>query len=485
MFAAIDLGSNSFRLHIGMHDGESIRIVKSARDPLRLGAGLDDRGFLTPQAIDAARRSLLTFRDMLGQHELEAVRVVATNTLRVAKNPKEFLAVAEKAIGFPIEIISGEEEGRLIYMGVASTLAAPSERRLVIDIGGGSTELILGRGHEIRQVESFSVGTVKQSLSFFPGGRVDANSFEAAILSARSHVEDAAQLFQSEHWNTVYGSSGTIRAIAEVVARNAVGDGTVSLASMEALKNHLIECGHVSKFDLPGIKPERVIVMAGGLAILIGFMKEIGIKTLIAVEAGLRMGVLCDLHLRATRHDRREASIREFLQRFHADPVRAAQVADAASLLYEHLKPASDALNKTLYWSGLLHEIGLVVSHTGFHKHGAYLVENADLAGFTNREQQIMSKLVLAQKGNLRKVQEALAEPDMARAVFALRLATLLLHARVEGQLNGLRVKMKSRIEVELPYAWVSQHPTIQVWLEKERGVWEDVGVPMVVRVGG
>ena len=356
---------------------------------------------------------------------------------------------------------------------------------MVVDIGGGSTELILGRGHEIRQVESFSVGTVKQSLSFFPGGRVDANSFEAAILSARSHVEDAAQLFQSQHWNTVYGSSGTIRAIAEVVARNAVGDGTVSLASMEALKNHLIECGHVSKFDLPGIKPERVIVMAGGLAILIGFMKEIGIKTLIAVEAGLRMGVLCDLHLRATRHDRREASIREFLQRFHADPVRAAQVADAASLLYEHLKPASDALNKTLYWSGLLHEIGLVVSHTGFHKHGAYLVENADLAGFTNREQQIMSKLVLAQKGNLRKVQEALAEPDMARAVFALRLATLLLHARVEGQLNGLRVKMKSRIEVELPYAWVSQHPTIQVWLEKERGVWEDVGVPMVVRVGG
>lgn len=484
MFAAVDLGSNSFRLHIGMQEGETIRIVKSARDPIRLGAGLDSKGNLTEQAMQSALECLRGFRAVLDGYTLDAVRVVATNTLRIAKNANAFLPAAEQAIGYPIEIISGEEEGRLIYMGVASTLASPVEKRLVIDIGGGSTELILGQGHEVGYVESFSIGTVPHSTSFFPNGRVDTASFDAAILSARSLFEDAAPHYEPQHWTTAYGSSGTIRSLSEVIAKNAIGDGSLSLKSLELLKLKLIGYGNVSLAALTGIKPERVIMMAGGLAILIGIMQELKIKAITAVDAGLRMGVLWDLQLRATRRDRREQSVQEFMQRFHADEHRARRVADTAAVLFNLLKPNSEALSKYLYWSGLLHEIGLSVSHTGYHKHAGYMIENADLPGFTTREQRVMSTLVVAQKGNLRKLGDTLTDTDFAKAVLALRLATMFMHARIDTDVREMRLKMKSRIDIEFKREWLIKHPTVTYWIEKERSWWDEVGVNLAVRVG-
>lgn len=482
MFAAVDLGSNSFRLHIGRLEGGSFRIVKTARDPIRLGAGLDSKGNLTEQAKQSALDCLKNFRAILDAYSLDAVRVVATNTLRIARNAAEFLPAAERAIGHPIEIISGEEEGRLIYMGVASKLALPNEARLVIDIGGGSTELILGRGQEIRHVESFSIGTVTQSQAFFPDGRIDDASFDAAILSARSQFEDAAPLYDSQYWTGAYGSSGTIRAISDSIAKNEIGDGTMSIASLHALKQHLIDCGHVSRVQLAGIKPERVIVMAGGLAILIGIMQELGVSSVTAVDAGLRMGVLWDLQWRANKLDRREMSVQECMRRFHAVESRAVQAARTATTFFELLKPASDALNQYLYWSAMLHEIGQAISHTGYHKHGAYMVENADLPGFTAREQRVMSTLIVAQKGNLRKLGDTLADSDFAKAVLSLRLAIIFLHARIEEDVSGMRLKMKNRIDIELKRDWLDKHPTLAYWIEKERGWWEEVGVDMSVK---
>jgi exopolyphosphatase/guanosine-5'-triphosphate,3'-diphosphate pyrophosphatase len=482
IFAAVDLGSNSFRLHVGLHDGTTIRILKSARDPIRLGAGLDNQGFLTEQAIQTALKSLVRFREILSAYSLDAVRVVGTNTLRIAKNAAQFLPMAEKSIGYPIEIISGEEEGRLIYMGVASILPSIGERRLVIDIGGGSTELILGSGQAIERVESFSIGTVKQSLSFFSGGSINAASFEAAILSARSYFEDGASLFHPRYWTNAYGSSGTIRAIAEVIAKNALGDGELSYSSLEALKSRLIEYGNIDRVELAGIKPERVPVMIGGLAILIAVMQELGIKHLTAVDAGLRRGVLWDLQLRASQRDRRELSVREFMQRFHVDAGRANRVAQAAIALYVQLKPVSDIYKKYLHWTALLHEVGLAVSHTSYHKHAAYLIENADLSGFTTREQRTMSTLALAQKGNLRKVGAALSDLDFAKAVLALRLAVMFMHSRIEVDLGELRLKMKSKIELEINSGWVAHHPTVSYWIEKERESWDEVEVDFVIR---
>jgi exopolyphosphatase / guanosine-5'-triphosphate,3'-diphosphate pyrophosphatase len=482
MFAAVDLGSNSFRLHIGHYDGDAIRIIKSARDPIRLGAGLDANRMLTPQAMQVATESLARFAAVLGAYELDAVRVVATNTMRIAGNAAAFLPKAERAIGYPIEIISGEEEGRLIYLGVACALANPGERRLVLDIGGGSTELIVGKGLDLLAVESFSTGTVPQTDGFFINGRIDAASFDAAITSARGYFEDAAPVYKAHIWDSAYGSSGTLRAISEAIARNGLGDGTLTIASLEALKARLIRFGSIDAIQLAGMKPDRSPVLVGGLAILIAVMQELDIAAMQPVEAGLRMGVLWDLQLRATRRDRREQSVRAFLQRFQADETRAGRAADIASTLYARLKPGADSYTRLLYWSGLLHEVGMAVSHSGYHKHGAYMIENADLSGFNTRDQHLMSQLILGQKGNLRKLDVMLSDADFVRAVLALRLAVIFMHARIEGSLQQVGLRIKNRIELEFPRDWLRAHPTLAFWLVKERDYWKDVGTDFQVR---
>ena len=482
MYAAVDLGSNSFRLHVGKHDGEAIRVLKSVREPIRLAAGLDGAGNLTEAAMASALSCLRNVAQVLSAYRLDAVRVVATSTLRVANNGAAFLPAAEQAIGYPIEIISGEEEGRLIYMGVANALALPGERRLVIDIGGGSTELILGKGADIERVESFSIGTVKQSLSFFAGGRVDQASYAAAILSARSHFEDAAPPYQHPNWSTAYGSSGTIRAIAEIIERNGLGDGRLSARGLDALRARFISFGHVSKIDMPGLRPDRAGTIIGGLAILIALVHELGIEAVAPVEAGLRMGVMWDLYLRSMQRDRREQSVLEAARKFHVDETRAARVAQQAGALYAQLKPAGETCIRPLQWSAWLHEIGMVVSQTGYHKHAAYLIENADMPGFTTREQKLMGRLVLAQKGNLRKVAEALSDPDFAKAVLALRMAILLMHARMQAGPGELKLRMKHRIELEIGKDWMAGHPTLAFWIEKEQEWWDDVGVDFSVR---
>ena len=481
MYAAVDLGSNSFRLAVGRHDGDEIRVVKSAREPIRLAAGLDDAGNLTDAAMQAALSCLRNFRAVLAGYELEAVRVVATSTMRLARNAATFLPAAEQAIGHPIEIISGEEEGRLIYMGVSNALNLPGERRLVIDIGGGSTELILGRGSDIERVESFSIGSVKQSLSFFVGGRVDAASFEAAVLSARSHFEDAAPPYHPEYWKKAYGSSGTIRAIADIIDKNKLGNG-VTAASLEALKKRFIAAGHVGKIEMAGLRPDRASTIIGGLAVLIALVHELGVATLHPIEAGLRVGVMWDLHLRSTKRDRREQSVRSFLQKFQVDEARAGRVAEYAGVLYAQMKPVTDNYTRLLHWGALLHEVGMVVSQTGYHKHACYMVENADLPGFTTREQKTMSRLIVAQKGNMRKVSELLSEADFAKAVVALRLAILFMHSRIEVDFTELKLRMKNRIELELRREWVTDHPTVSYWMEKEQELWDEVGVDFSIR---
>ncbi|GGC71085.1 Ppx/GppA phosphatase family protein [Undibacterium terreum] len=482
MFAAVDLGSNSFRLHIGRHEGDVIRVVKSARDPIRLAAGLDSKGNLSKDAMQKAVDCLARFKVILDAYPIDAVRVVATNTIRIAKNAADLLPAAEAAIGHPIEVISGEEEGRLIYLGVSNAIAIPGERRLVLDIGGGSTEVILGRGHEIVKVESFSIGTVRHSSGFFPDGVMTEEAFDAAILSARSQFEDAAPPYQPQHWRSAYGSSGTIRAISDAIAKNSLGDGRITQDSLETLKQYCIQTGQISQLQLSGIKSERVAMVVGGLAILIGLMQEFNIEVLNPIEAGLRMGVMWDLYLRSTKRDRRELAVNSVVARFHTDTARANRVADMVRSLYTQLKPSSDLYARHLYWSALLHEVGMVVSQTGYHKHGAYMIENADMAGFTTREQRVMSALILSQKGNLRKISDILADLDFAKAVLALRLSVTFMHSRVELDYADIRLKMKNKIELEIKQDWVSLHPTVAYWLQKEIECWREVGIEFLVR---
>ncbi len=482
MFAAVDLGSNSFRLHIGVHDGERIRIINSAREPVRLGAGLDSRGHLTPRAIQTALACLNRFSQVLEATPLVAVRVVATNTVRVARNAASFVPQFEKAIGYPIEVISGEEEGRLIYMGVASTLNAPAERRLVIDIGGGSTELVLGHGHDIEEVESFSIGTVPIANRFFSGDKISAQAIDDAVLAARSVFEDGIAPFHPKYWTLAYGSSGTMRTLAEIIEVNALGDGQLSLKSMYALRDILVASGRASKVALDGIRTDRIAVILGGLPVLIGLCEELGVKSLRSIEAGLRMGVLWDLYLRERKKDRRQESIKRFMKRFGVDDSRAAKASANALTFYRQLAGDDGPLEKLLGWAGKIHEVGMAVSHTGFHKHGAYLALHADLPGFTSQEQHILSILVLAQKGNLRKVQEALAEPEILKAILALRLGTIFLHARIDPAIESTRLRLRTRIDLELASHTLATHPTLSYWLSKEQSTWEEVGVSFLLR---
>jgi exopolyphosphatase/guanosine-5'-triphosphate,3'-diphosphate pyrophosphatase len=484
MYAAVDLGSNSFRLHIGEPLAGQMHIVRTARDPIRLAAGLGADNVLSAAAEETAVRTLRDFAAILRQYRLEKVRVVATNTLRVARNAESVLPKLEAAIGYPIDIISGEEEGRLIYMGVARALGRRPEQRLVIDIGGGSTEVVAAHGDDIHLVESFSIGTHPQSAAYFPGGQIGAAAFDAAVNAARAHVEDAAAQYRDHGWQAVYGSSGTIRAVGEVIARNGIGDGTMSYPSLLALRDVLVGLGHVDAFDLPGVKRERVIVMVGGLSILIGMMQELGVRAMTAINAGLRLGVLSDLELRASRHDRRDLAIQDCMRRFGVDSERAARAAAGARKLLDKLVPQDDIIKQHLLRSALLHEVGQAVSHTGAHKHAAYIVEHADLPGFTAREQRLMSLIVLGQKGNLRKVREALATPDLAKAVLALRLAAVFMHARVDADLDAIKLRMKGRIDVETPRGWLGQHPTVAAWFEKEAAAWGEVGVAFQVTQG-
>ncbi|MCL1886829.1 MAG: Ppx/GppA family phosphatase [Betaproteobacteria bacterium] len=482
MLAAIDMGSNSFRLQIGEYMDGTIRVIKTAREPNRLAAGLDKNKYLTDAATQAGLEALRNIRAVLDRYPISTVRAVATYTLRIAMNAPDFLVQAEEALGYPIEVISGEEEGRLIYLGVDNLLSRPEERRLVIDIGGGSTEMIRGKGKTIERVESFSIGTVVQSLTFFPGGIITTDGFEAAILSARSQFEDAKSHYRRRNWQAAYGSSGTMRAIAEIIAVNAIGDGRLTGKNLDLLRQKMIAAKKVSKLQLIGIRPERTASIIGGLSILIALMQDLKIPVMHPIESGLRMGIMWDLCLQSTEQDRREQSVHHFMQRYQADKKRASCVADCASILYEKMSPDSGVYKKQLYWGALMHEVGMFVSPTNYHKHGAYLVENADLAGFTAREQKQMGRLILAQKGNLRKLNGIFDNPDAVKAILAIRLAVMFMHSRVNMEMDEIHFRIRKGIEVTLPRKWLKQYQTLSYWLGRERNWWEEIGIPLLVR---
>ncbi len=475
MFAAIDLGSNSFRAHIGNVVDGAINVFRSTRESNRMAAGLDGNNFLTPEAIERGLASISRIKSFLDAYPLNEVRAVATNTFRVAKNASEFLVEAEKRLGHPIDVISGEEEGRLIYLGVANVLKVADEKRLVIDIGGGSTEVVVGLGNDIRRVESFPIGTVPQSLGFFKDGVIDAPSFDRALLFAKSRFEDAAEYYRQAGWTTVYGSSGTIRATGEMLAVNEIGDGLFTLENLLKLKDRMIEVGRLEHLRLEGIKSERVTSILGGLTILIVLMELFQIDRIFPIEAGLRVGVIWDTYLKSNQTDRRERTVDQMVRHYFVDRVRAQRVSEYALSIHSLMASGDNELRKLLYWSAMLHEVGIFISPTRYHRHGAYILQHADMAGFMTREQYLMSRFVLGQMGNLNKVADILDDTDALKALFALRLAVMFHHAKVDFKPEGLSVSFDAGISLSLPGAWLSQYETLPFWLDREKEFWQRV----------
>ncbi len=492
LLAAIDMGSNSFRLEIGALPHGRYRRVDYLKDTVRLGAGLDASGQLTEEAAQRGLACLRRFAQRLEGFHPDQVRAVATQTLREAKNRNAFLLRAQDALGFEIEVVTGREEARLIYAGVhhLQPPVNPDAGRLVIDIGGRSTELILGQGRTPKVAESFAIGCVSLSLRFFPDGRITHEGFRAAQVAAGAELEEALVAFSGDQWVEALGSSGTASAVAQLMAANGISDGRITPAGLRWCIERCLAAGHVDRIDLPGLKPDRRAVLPGGLAILYTLATHFDIAALLPAKGALRQGVIVDLHerrLAQQKHapgDMRDESVAELQRRFGVDTAQATRVASVALALFDGVRAAlgaqaDDDSRRELAWACALHEIGQMVSHHDHHRHSAYLLSYADAAGFSQSQQRRLGDLVLGQRGGLRKLEVQLAQPLFAWQVLCLRIAAIKCHARGAVDLRALGLAVAQRPGgAQLRYApvWAESHPRTLFLLQEEAATWARQG---------
>ncbi|HSO07852.1 MAG TPA: exopolyphosphatase [Pelomicrobium sp.] len=485
--AAVDLGSNSFRLEIARVVGDQIYPLDSLREPVRLAAGLTADKRLDELSQERALKCLRLFGERLRGLPPHAVRAVGTNTLRVAKNAGQFLAAAQEALGFPIEVVAGREEARLIYLGVAHELPVSGEKRLVFDIGGGSTEFIIGRKLKAQKLESLYMGCVSWSRRFFADGKLTKAAMREAELAALAELQTIAAEFSAGQWDQAFGSSGTVRAIADLLVECGLTSGGITPDGLDKLRNLILKAGDIRKLSLPGLRPDRVPVLPGGFAILNAAVSALGIERLTAASGAMREGVLYDLLGRFHRHDMRDVTVSQFMQRYHVDPPQAKRVArlavELAGGLLAGLDGDAEVELQLLEWAARLHEVGLDVAHSGYHKHSAYILRYADMPGFSRMEQQRLSLLVLAHRGSLKKMQGQLAaETDIALAL-ALRLAALVFRSRRAQAAPAIQVRRgKGGFVISAPRSWLEVNPLTARALEDEPKEWKSLGVPLAVR---
>ena len=482
--ASIDMGSNSFRLEIGQLTDDRYRRVDYLKKTVRLGAGLDGNGLLTEEATERGLTCLGEFAQRLKGFVPQQIRAVATQTLREARNRDAFLARAQTVLGFPIEVISGREEARLIFAGVAR-LQPSTLPRLVIDIGGRSTEMILGHGLKPMRAESFQIGSVSLSLKYFSEGRFTESAFRQAQVAAGAELEEALEPFAATHWQEALGSSGTVGAVSQLLAASNVTDGHITPDGLRWLMEQCLRAGRIEKLSLPGLKEERRAVIAGGLSILYTLATHFGIESLAPARGALRQGVIFDLdeRLRATesaqdRHDIRNASVREMQRRFMVDSHQAERVTRIASHLYASVQPkAGPEARHELVWACALHEIGMMISHHDYHRHSAYVLAHADAAGFSQSQLRRVGDLVLGQRGGLRKIEIGLTQDAVAWQVLCLRLGAIKCHARSDVSEDSMRLKRIGNVaELSFPPGWSEANPRTRHLLNEEVALWERSG---------
>ena len=480
--AAVDLGSNSFRLEVARVAGDQLYPLDSLKETVRIAGGLGKDKVLDDAAQARALGCLERFGERLRGLAPGAVRCVGTSTLRIAKNADAFIRKAEAALGHPIEIVAGREEARLIYLGVAHSLPASPDRRLVVDIGGGSTELIIGHGLKPHERESLHMGCVNYSQRFFAGGAIDKAALKAAEMAARVEVERVAREFSRDNWQQAIGSSGTARALREVLEQCGWSARGITADGLAQLRSALAKAGHADALDLPGLVRERRPVIAGGFAIMAGLFAELGIEQMEVADAAMREGILYDLLGRFHRHDMREATVEEFTRRYHIDTLQAARVKRVALKLLAASGSADENDARFLDWAARLHEIGLMVSHGGYHRHSGYILENADMPGFSRTEQARLALLARAQRGRLTKLQDFVAVADKERLlVWLLRQAVIVCRSRAEPHLPDVELEVSNkRFRLSLPAGWLDDRPLTQRALEEEAAHWHAAGMKYV-----
>jgi exopolyphosphatase/guanosine-5'-triphosphate,3'-diphosphate pyrophosphatase len=493
LVAAVDLGSNSFRMLVAQvvktPSGTQLRPIDTLRESVRLAAGLTDNKLLGNDAYQRGITAIRRFGERIRGFDPASVRAVATNTLRVAKNAPNFIREAEEALGFPIEVIAGVEEARLIYIGAAHEVPAVHGNRLVVDIGGGSTELIIGKGYEPKLMESLYIGCVSHSLRFFPKGNIDSHAFKEAELAARREIQVISGAYLKSGWKQVIGSSGTARALSELIAENnfnsqpdGLTNGLVTRDGLRAMKKHLLKYEHINQVELQGLKDDRRSVWPGGLAIMIAVFDELGIESMEVTDAALRIGVLYDLLGRSQHEDMRFVTVEQFMQRYAVDREQAKRVGSlAAEFLAQLPKPDEESRADNialLQWAANLHEIGLSISHNGYHKHSAYIAGNADMPGFSKNDQARLAALLIGHTGKLGKLANNTSFADW-RMLFCIRLAQVLCRGRSDVNLPKVKVsEHNGAYLVSLSNEWAKEHPLTEFSLQKEAAEWERIGRP-------
>lgn len=483
---AVDLGSNSFHLAIGRVVDDQIYPLDSMKETVRLGSGLTSDKLLDSLAQDRAIAALRRFGERLKGMPHEAVRVVGTNALRVAKNAGPFLRKAESTLGFPIEVIPGREEARLIYLGVVHSLPMTDHNRLVVDIGGGSTELIIGHKLRAKAMESLYMGCVSYTSRFFPEGKIEKKSLRQAELAARGQVQTIGARFEREGWREAVGSSGTARSIAEILAKNGQAQQGITASGLAWLRDELIAAGDLRKLAFEGLREDRVPVVAGGVAIMSGIFAELGIAKMTVAEGALRDGVLWDLLGRVHHRDIRDVTVEQFTRRYHVDIAQAQRVDALAKALLKGLedkKADMGAVAPFLDWAARLHEIGMSIAQGAYHKHSAYILANADMPGFSRQEQGYLSNLVLAQRGKLSKMGAAFEDdPRLAALALCLRLAVIFYRSRRALKLPKLSLaRDEDGFRLSADGKWLAENGLVAAALESEREQWDSVGLSFEV----
>jgi exopolyphosphatase/guanosine-5'-triphosphate,3'-diphosphate pyrophosphatase len=485
VLAAVDLGSNSFHMVVARYSHGQLTIVDRLREMVRLAAGLGEHDRLSKEATDRALAALERFGQRLRDMRAESVRVVGTNTLRKARRKAGFLERARETLGHPIEIISGIEEARLIYAGVTQTMPLEPGRRLVVDIGGGSTECIVGEGYEPRILESLYIGCVALSLAHFPDGRVAAKRFARAVVECEVELEPIQVPFRGIGWDHAVGSSGSVRAVGEALRELDPGATVITREGLAELADHLVRAGNVRAAGLAAVNDERGPVFTGGLAILTAVFNALGLESMRVADGALREGILYDMLGRLTDEDARARSVRSMAARFHVDNDQAARVETAVVEMLRQVEQAWSLMEplaeEALRWAARLHEIGLDISHSSHHKHAAYLLEHADLPGFPREEQRLLACLVGSHR---RKValerSEELVPPWHAKALYlivVLRLAVLLHRGRSREPLPPIRLTPKGRsLELRFPRGWLREHALTRTDLALEVDFLKAVG---------
>ncbi|MBW0148573.1 exopolyphosphatase [Marinobacter sp. CAU 1620] len=472
------MGSNSFHMVVARLVHGEIRTLEKMGEKVQLGAGLDEFNRLTPEAQERGLACLSRFAQRLNGMPPESVQIVGTNALRVARNAREFMDRAEEVLGYPVEIIAGREEARLIYLGVSHTLSDDVGRRLVIDIGGGSTEFIIGQRFEPQVLESLHMGCVSFRNRYFPDGKITRRQMDKAITHAELELLNIRRHFRSVGWQSAVGSSGSIKAIASALASLKISDGTITREGMQELRKRLVDMGKTEKLGELGVRSDRQNIFPAGFAILMAAFQSLGIEEMEFADGALREGLLYDIAGRICHEDVRERTISALQERYHVDQEHGAAVEATAVAAWEQvadtwgLRTLSD--EEVLRWACRLHEIGLTISHSQYHKHGAYLLRYSDLPGFSQQFQRDLATLV---RGHRRKFSPAIFEgldpEDRTRLRYLcvlVRLAVLIQHPRnLESPPDFTLHAHDNKLVLEFAEGWLDDRPLTRADLENER----------------